>query len=146
MPVVGVVLDQLDQLVAEDDLAARRRDGLADDEIAGRDGRLAGGQQAHPVAAPVLPAEHEILAAALERLLQHFGIGRGEIGGRQHIEHLPYRELDDRLVLRRHTAHAGGRIVPPLLFQQKRLGEQIERRNFPFRPGKARFKGVADFG
>ena len=100
-------------------------------------GRLAGGQQAHQVAAPVLPAEHEILAAALERLLQHLGIGRGEIGRRQHIEHLPHRELDDRLVLRRHAAHAGRRVVPPLLSQQKRLREQIERRSFPLRPGKA---------
>ena len=40
-----IVLDQLDQLVAEHDLAARRRHGLADDEIAGPRAGLAGRQQ-----------------------------------------------------------------------------------------------------
>src|SRR6266511_4795849 len=36
-----IVLDQLDQLVAEHDLAARRGDGFADEETAGRDGAKA---------------------------------------------------------------------------------------------------------
>ena len=132
-----IVLDQLDELVAEHDLAARHRDGFADDEIPTSVRLLAGGQQAHPVAVPVLPAECEIFATTLESLLQHFGIGRGEVGWRQRIEHLPHGELDDRLVLRRHAAHAGRGVVPPLLSQKKRLGEQVERRSFPLRPGKA---------
>ena len=62
-----IVLDQLDQFVAEHDLAARRGDGFADDEIAGRDRTKARRHQAHPVAAEILPAAHEIVAAALER-------------------------------------------------------------------------------
>ena len=139
MHLVGrrIVLDQFDQLVAEHDLAARRRDVLADDEIIAR-GRLpAARQQAHPVAAPVLPAAHEIRATALERLLQHFGIGCGEIRRRQHIQHLPDREFDDRLVWFRHTAHAGGSVMPRLLRLQKGLRQQIERRKFPFRTGEA---------
>ena len=139
------ILEQFDKLVSENDFAARRRNGLADNEVLMLR-LLAGGEQPHPVTPPVLPTEHKILAAALKSLLQNFGIGGGEIGGRQHVEELPDGEFDDRLVLRRHTAYAGGGIVPPLLFQKKRLGEQVERRNFPFRPGKARFKGVADFG
>ena len=69
-------------------------------------------------------------------LVQHFRIGNGEIGWRQHIEHLPHREFDNRLVPRRNAAHAGGRLVPPLLFQQKRLREQIERRTLPLRRRK----------
>jgi hypothetical protein len=84
-----------------------------------------------------LPAEDEVLAAALERLLQHLGIASGEIGRRQHIEHLPHRKLDDRLIPRRYAPHPGGRVVPPLLSQQKRLGEEVERRAFPLRRGKA---------
>ena len=62
-----IVLDQLDQVVSEYHLAGRRRDGFANDEFLVR-GRLAGGQQSHPVAEPVLPAEHEILATAPEGL------------------------------------------------------------------------------
>jgi hypothetical protein len=85
----------------------------------------------------MLPAEYEILAAALECLLQHFGIGSGEIGRRKHVQHLPHRELDDRLVCRRDAAHAGRRVVPPLLFQKKRLSKQVERRTFPLRLRKA---------
>jgi hypothetical protein len=63
-----VVLDQLDQVVAEYHLAARCRDGFANDKILVR-GRLAGGQQLHPVTEPVLPAQHEVLATATEGLI-----------------------------------------------------------------------------
>ena len=91
----------------------------------------------HPVAEPVLPAEHKILAPAPEGLVQHFRIGNGEIGWRQHIEHLAHREFYDRLVPRGYAAHAGGYLVPPLLSQQKSLRKQIEWRPLPFRSGKA---------
>src|SRR3954454_17466992 len=85
----------------------------------------------------MLPAKNEILTAALKRFLQHFGISSGKIGWRQHIEHLPYREFDDRLVLRGNAADSGSRIMPPLLIQQKRLCEQIEQRQLPLRRGEA---------
>ena len=132
LSVVGAVLDQLDELVAEHDLAGRGRNGLADDEI-GVTGRRGGGAQLQPVPVPVLPAEYEILAAALERLLQHFRIGGGKIGRRKHVQQLPHRELDDGLVRRRNAAHAGRRIVPPLLAEQEGLCEHVERRTLPLR-------------
>src|ERR1700687_174517 len=131
-----VVLDQLDELVAEHHLAAGRRDGLADDETLIVARLLTSGHHVHPVAVPILPAEYEIFAAALEGLLQRFGMGDRKVGGREHVEPLPYRELDDRLVLRRHAPHACRRVVPPLLFKQKRLNKQVERRSFPLRIGK----------
>ena len=130
------VLDQFDQVVAENHLARRDRDGFADDEFR-IPGRLIRRQQPHQVVTPVLPAKDKVLATGLKRFFQHFGIGGGEIGGRQHIEHLAHREFDDRLVLRRHAAHAGGRVTPPLLSQQECLCQQVERRDFPLRPGKS---------
>ena len=88
-------------------------------------------------AAEISPATHEIRAAALERFLKHFWIGRGKIGRRQHVQHLPDRELDDRFVLFRHAAHARGGVVPPLLTQEKRLRHQIERWMLPLGPVEA---------
>jgi hypothetical protein len=81
----------------------------------------ANGLQVHHVAAPVLPTEYKILTTTPEGFLPHLGIGRGEIGWGQHVQHLPHRELDDCLVRRRYAAQTGGRVVPPLLVQQKCL-------------------------
>ncbi len=80
----GRVLDQLDDLVAEDDLARCRRDidtdlegaavGLADLELAAAGLDILG---IH------LHAAHEVLAVLLHGLAQQLGIGGDEIGGRE---------------------------------------------------------------
>jgi hypothetical protein len=62
-----VILDQLDQLVGEHDLAPRRRDRLADQKIVLIGCNFLGMESPHQVAAPVLPAQHKILTTALER-------------------------------------------------------------------------------
>jgi len=59
------------------------------------------------------------------------------MGRRHHVQHLPDRKLDDRLVLLGHAAHTRGRVVPPLFAEQKGLCHQIERRLFPLWPAKA---------
>jgi hypothetical protein len=68
-----------------------------------------------------LPADHKRIQS------------RGEIGRRQH---LPHGEFDNRLVLRRHATHASGRVVPPMLVQQKRLREHVKSWIFPLWFGK----------
>src|SRR5207248_7551143 len=54
------ILDQLDQLVAIDDLAGGRRQGFSDNELFVAC-RLSRSKHAHPVTVPVLPPEYVIL-------------------------------------------------------------------------------------
>src|SRR6516164_11642478 len=118
-------------MIAENDLARRGRNRLADDELLVFGRPPARRQQPHQVAVPVLKTENEVLAAGLERLLQHFGIGCRKVGWRQHVQHLPNRELDHSLIRWRRPVYAGGCVVPPLLSQEEGLRQQIERRTFP---------------
>ena len=80
----GRVLDELDDVVLEDDLARRGRDVAAD--LEGLDVGLADLQDIARllhVVDEVGHALHEVLAAGAQRLAQHHGIGEGKIRGRQ---------------------------------------------------------------
>ena len=73
----------------------------------------------------------EVHAALPHRLLQDLGIREQEVRRRHNVEQLPDRERDNVLVLPRHAAHVGRRIVPPLLLQQEALVDQIVRPALP---------------
>ena len=87
------VLDQLDQRVAEHDLAGRGGEVVADREAAG------GAPPASPpdrAASCCMPCR-EIAAAGGAGGLDHLGIEPGHVGRRYQIEPLPHREGDDAL-------------------------------------------------
>ena len=131
------VLDELDQPVAIDHLARRHRDVAADHEILGAD-RLLAADRALPVLDAVLRAAHEVHAAVARRVrCRTSGIGQQEVRRREHVEHLARGELDHVLVLLRDAAHAGGRVVPPLLLQQERLVDEVVRPLLPRLAGEA---------
>ena len=89
------VLDELDQLVLEHDLARRGRDVLADLEglhvgLADRELALA----ALEVGQQVLQALDQVLALALDRRLHDLRVGQGEVGRRHRVDELARIELD----------------------------------------------------
>ncbi len=94
------VLDQLDQLVAIYHLAGRCGDRLADDEIAGRRPAMVRGRDISRTQSlqKFCQPRTKLSPPLFERFSQHFRIGRGKIGRRHHVQHLPDRKLDDRLV------------------------------------------------
>jgi hypothetical protein len=81
------------------------------------------------------------LSSGFEDALLEHGVGRDEIGRGHHVEHLAGRELDDRLVVARHAAHAGGGGMPPLLLEQEGLFDQVERVALPGGVGEAPILG-----
>ena len=92
-------LEQLDQLVAEDDLAGRRRDILADLER--RLVRLADGQAAialGDIGACIAQPINKALPAGLQHGAQGRRVGRKEIGWRQRVDGLAGIELRLALV------------------------------------------------
>ena len=99
-------------------------------ERIGADWHLAAGR-ALEILKEILSASHEIHARVLERRLQHLWIGRDEVGRGDHVEHLTRGEGHHALVLPGDAAHAGHRVVPPLLIQQERLVDQAERKLLP---------------
>ena len=75
-----LVLDELDQPIAKDDLARSRGDTAADLVGLAAD-RLLAADRPFPILEQVLPAEKEVLAAALQGPLQKLGICRQEVRG-----------------------------------------------------------------
>jgi hypothetical protein len=99
-------------------------------------GLLAAGDSL-PVFEQVLQSGDEVLPTSLEGAMLEFGVRRQKVRRRENVEHLPAREPDDILVMARHAADVGRRIVPPLLLQQEPLVEEIEGRMLPGLTGKA---------
>ena len=90
-----------------------------------------------PVLDEILQAADQIHAALADGVPQHLGIGEQEIRRRDHVEHLARHELDDVLVLLGDAAHAGRRVVPPLLLEQERLVDEVVRPLLPLLAGEA---------
>ena len=81
----GRILDQLDQVIAEDDPARRDGDILARNEVLGANRRFALDLAAH-VLAPVVEAGDEVLPAGFPRPLQDFRIGVGIVRGGKDVQ------------------------------------------------------------
>jgi sulfite reductase (NADPH) flavoprotein alpha-component len=111
--------------------------GLTPDLVGFGAHRLLAAGGALPVFEQVLQSGKEVLSPGLEGALLEFGVGRQEVRRRENVEHLPAREPDDILVMTRHAANVGRRVVPPLLLQQEPLVEEIEGRMLPGLTGKA---------
>ena len=92
---------------------------------------LLSGMQALRIFNPILPAAYKVHAALTHRLLQDIRVGEDKIGGRDHIQHLAGREFHHVLVLFGDALNTGGGVVPPLLVQQKRLVDEVERPVLP---------------
>ena len=79
-----------------------------------------------------------VRAPAAHRLAQYLGVREDEVRGGNGIEELAQRQTSRPcLVMPRHTADAGGRVVPPLLCEQEALIEIIERPALPIRIAEA---------
>ena len=147
------VLDQLDQPVAEDDLA--RRDGeLAPGRNASVPTAASAGDRALPVIEEIHRAAQQVLPAFAQRGVEHFrDWSRGNSTGETTSSKLPGDKGDDLLMMRRDAADAGRRVVPPLLRQQEawwiRLNGQRchasprKRRSCGSGSMQARIRGVA---
>ncbi len=123
----GFVLDELDELVAEDHLARRRRE--IDAELETASVRLADAKVAFArldVFGHHLEAAHEILAALLERHAQELGVGAEEVGRRERGGHLPEIELRLVALVRIHFVGPPDEIVRPARRQHIRLLDEIE--------------------
>ncbi len=121
----GIVLDELDQPVAEDHLAGRRREVLSDLEGIDADRHAPAGRTLG-IFDEIPGAAQEIAAAFREGLAQDLGVGRDEVGRRDHVEHLPRREFEDALVAFRHAVHAGRGVMPPVLAEKEGLRNDVE--------------------
>ena len=119
------VLDQLHQVIPEHHLARRRRHVPADDEALGADRRLAR-ELPLEILQPVSPAFDEVGAPGLTRAGDHLRVRPGAVRGGEDVEDLPGDERNDLLVMTLHARHVVGDVVPPLLVQQKSLGEEAE--------------------
>ena len=127
-----LILDQLDQVVAVDDLARRNRDRLAGHErVAPR--RPGAGHQALPVLGEQLPPAYQVGPALRGGRREHLGIGPGEIRRRHHVQDLARHERHHALMVARYARHAGRRLLPPLLGRQERLRDRAERPLLPLR-------------
>ena len=104
------VLDQLDQLVAKDDLAFRDGDLLADAEILGAR-RLAAVERALHVVEEILVAAREVLAALGHGLLDHLGVRQRAVRGRERLRRLARGELDELGVARLDARHVARRLL-----------------------------------
>ncbi|MNH98014.1 hypothetical protein D3C73_507260 [compost metagenome] len=130
-----VVLDQLEQLVAPDDLARRRGDVLAQDEAAVVG--LADLQLARPalqVGGEVLHPAHQGFAAGLGQRLQRHGVRRQEVGGREGVGQQAGEELGPALHARVDVLDAGDQAVHPVRGGQVGLAHQVE--HGVVRPGR----------
>ena len=121
------VLDELDQRVAEDHLAGGRWRRRARPEKPRRRRGLSRDAMRCQSSTRLRSAAHEIHAAVCGRSARApRGLVSEEVRGREDVEQLARDESDDVLVMRRHAAHARGRVVPPLLGQQEALVHEVE--------------------
>ena len=126
----GVELDQLEQLVAPDDLARGGGDVLADDELAVvglADLQLAaaalqvGGEILHPL--------HQRFAVGLGHGLQGGGVGGEEVGGREGVGQQLGEELGAALGAAGSTSSTlGDQAVHPVGGDQIGLAHDVEHR------------------
>jgi hypothetical protein len=126
-----LVLDELDQPVAVDDLARRHGQRLADleplyaDRRPAIDGTL-------PVLEEVPESTHEVHAPLRAGSGEDLRVRQHEVRRREDVEHLPAHEPDAALVQPADAPDAGRGVVPPLLIEQERLGVEVERPALPF--------------
>ena len=122
-----LVLDQLDELVAEDDLAGRHRH--VDAELERARVRLADAQFAFPrldVLGEHLQSADEILAALFQRRADQLGIGADKVRWRERGRHLAQIELRLVSIVRLELVGAPDEIVRPARRQHVGLFDEIE--------------------
>ena len=127
----GCILDQFDEFVAEYHPAGGRREIPSDAKRI-----LACGTAAHgflDVGQHVEPARQEVFPALLDRGGDHFRVEPWHVGGREGIYCLADREGYQPLVRSADAGQPRRRLFPPLLREQKRLGESLEGRLLPGR-------------
>src|SRR5688572_3663619 len=135
------VLDQLDQLVAEDDLALGDGDLLADAEVF-RARRLAAAQRALDVVEVMFVAARKVLPALGHGLLDHLGVRQRAVRRRERLGGLARRELDEPGVARLDAGHVARRLLEERHAVLECLSPDVER---VLLPGRVREAAVAVF-
>ncbi len=120
-----LVLQKLEQVVAEDDLAGGAGQGLADDVGAVEIGPGAA-QRGGDVDGQHRGAVHQVRTGGVARRLDHLGVEEGEVRGREGVEHLPGHEGDAVGIAAVGAAHRLGRLVPPVMRGKEALLHQVE--------------------
>ncbi len=122
----GLVLNELHQLVAVDNLSRRNGQSLAELEVVGFRSRLPGKGPQH-VVLEVGRAAHEIGAGLVPRALDDRGVQPGKVRGRPDIEHLVRHEADPRGIFRRHAAHFARCLSSTRIPRREKLAATRER-------------------
>ena len=133
---VGRVLDQFDQVIAEDDPAGGDGNVFTWNEVFGADRRFFLDLAAN-VFAPVFETLDEVLSARLPHPLQNFRIGEGIVRRGEDVQHLARDERDDFLMMRTDARNIVREVVPPLLGQQEGLRPDAKRLLSPGRVTEA---------
>ena len=113
-----LVLDQLDQPVAQHDAARRHGDVAADLIDLGTGGRQVG-ELAPGVFDSVLHPAQQVHAALFDAAPLHDRVGRDEVRRRRHVEQLPRRESHHLFVMAVEARNGRRRALPPLLLEQE---------------------------
>ena len=127
----GRVLDQLHQAVLQHHLARRDAHVAPDHEVLNPRGALVRGQ-ALQVIGRIQRAAQQVGAALLQRALQHHRVGGQLVAGREHVQPLAGGEGHHVFMVFLHALHAVRGGGPPLLLEQERLVQVVERPLLPF--------------
>jgi hypothetical protein len=128
----GRVLDDLDQVVAQDHLARRHRDGLAGFEGIGAR-LLAAFQGALDVLDQVLHAPHQVLPLFGLRQRLQFGVGQQAVGGGRRVARHARRKIQQLRVVGVQAADIVHRVLQQRLRVLVRAGQHVEGK---LRPGR----------
>jgi hypothetical protein len=122
------ILDELEQFVAEDDLALRGGDVFA--ELEGAHVRLPQGEVTAPalqIFLEHLQAAQQVLAAGFDRFLQDRGIREDEVGRRERVRRLLQEERCFAALCRIDIRRARRKILQPFALEGVGAPQQIEQ-------------------
>ncbi len=130
------VLQQLEQFIAEHDLARGAGDVATDFKLIGRFGRLAGDGFAH-VLQEMAESGAQVLAPLTQGGFEHIGVQGRVVRWRQRIQHLMRHEVHPRDVGVTGAADRLSRGLPPVFGGQIPLFPEVQNRRVPGGVGKA---------
>ena len=117
--VLGLVLNEFDQMIAKDHLSGRDGDRLADFKLIGAFRRLLPRAQALQIVDKIPEATDEIETPFRLSTHKYIRVCQRKIRRRDDVERLSHHEIEALGILLLNAAHSRDRGVPPFLRQEK---------------------------